>query len=89
MGEDPFDLRLAWTWDHLTNWVPRAWGTQNTGASNPYTKRLGTFLADYVRLIDFLAANGFNAVCIIGIFRDAHGEREFQFCIDYYRTCIF
>ncbi len=75
--KDPFELRLAWTWDHSTNWVPRAWGSQNAGASNPYTKRPGTFLADYVRLIDFLAANGFNAVCIIGFFRDAHGGEDY------------
>jgi len=74
---DPFDLRLAWMWDHSTNWVPRTWGEQNTGASNPYTKRPAAFLADHVRMIDFLADNGFDAACVVGLFRDAHGGEDY------------
>jgi len=75
--KSPFDLRVVWTWDHSTNWVPRAWGNQNAGASNHYTKRPATFLADHVRMIDFLAANGFDAAAIIGFFRDGHGGEDY------------
>lgn len=76
-GAEPFELKLAWTWDHSTNWVPRAWGSQNAGASNPYTKRPATFVADYVRLIDFCAENGFNGVCVTGFLRDSHGGEDY------------
>ena len=72
----PFDLRMVWTWDHSTNWMPGAFGSQNMGASNVYTKRAETFLVDYMRLIDFLSENGFDAVGIAGFFRDAHGGEQ-------------
>jgi len=66
-------FKLFWTWDHTTNWVLNTIGKQNCGVANHYTKRPDTFVRDYLRVIDWSAANGVDAVGIVGLLRDVHG----------------
>ena len=76
--------RLFWNWDHSTNWCLNTIGRQNCGVANPYTKKAGEFVLDYTRMIDFCAANGIDAVGVVGLLRDCHGGWE-----DARRICAY
>ncbi|MFH2068740.1 MAG: sugar phosphate isomerase/epimerase family protein [Candidatus Omnitrophota bacterium] len=65
--------RLFWTWDHSMDWVPLAFGIQESGCANPYLKGPEVFIQDYKRLIDFSARNNFTGITIYGFLRDIHG----------------
>ena len=64
---------LFWTWDHSTNWTLDDPGFPNEGCYNRYTKKPGTFLKDYMSLIDFCSGLGISGIIIYGFLRDSHG----------------
>lgn len=66
--------KLFWSWDHSTNWCLNTIGRQNCGVANPYTKKGGEFIKDYMRMIDFCAENKIDAVGVAGLLRDSHGS---------------
>ena len=70
---EKLDYKLFWNWDHSTNWCLNTIGRQNTGVGNLYTKVPGEFVRDAVRMIDWSAEHGIDAVGIVGLLRDSHG----------------
>ncbi|MCX6985969.1 MAG: hypothetical protein NT118_14655, partial [Lentisphaerae bacterium] len=71
--QDKLTYKLFWTWDHSTNWVLNTPGTQNSGVANAYTKFPEIFARDYKRSVNWCAANGVDAIGIVGLLRDRHG----------------
>ena len=72
-GPGKIPYRIFWTWDHSTNWCMNTRGAQNSGVANAYMKNPEMFLKDYMRVVDWCAENGMNAVGIVGLLRDRHG----------------
>lgn len=64
--------RMFWSWDHSTNWCENAYGAQNFGVGNAYTKYRWYFEEDYRRVVDWCAAHDMQAVGIVGLLRDRH-----------------
>jgi hypothetical protein len=72
-SQDKLTYKLFWTWDHSTNWVLNVPGTQNSGVGNAYTKNPEIFVRDYKCAVNWCAANGVDAIGIVGLLRDRHG----------------
>lgn len=68
--------KMFWSWDHSTNWCLHAIGAQNCGVANEYAKYPELFEMDYMRVVDFCAEHGIDAVGIVGMLRDKHGGIE-------------
>ncbi len=72
----PISVRVLWTWDHCTEWALNRPGAQTIGASNPYFRSAGDFVADYTRLLRWCGRHGIDAVVVWGLLRDRHGGLE-------------
>ena len=72
-GAGKIPYRLFWDWDHCTTWCLNVPGSQYSGVANAYTKEGKYFELDYRRMVDWCAANGMDAIGIVGILRDRHG----------------
>jgi len=75
MIHDAPKYRVLWTWDFGTIWNDN-WFWQGRGCCGPNQRRT-LFLEDYIRMVDYSAAHGFNGIVIWGALR-AHDNGEEQ-----------
>ena len=61
------------SWDRRANWSWDDPGIADFGCMNNYTKRPRTFVTDFKRQIDVVAAIGIRGLSVWGFLRDSHG----------------